>query len=103
MSAFKILALSARCILTTRPAPRECVRIVALAALVAATARDDKPAAKLWGAHLTAAFQRAMAAKSMAKAMVFPTPWMDMLGSNAIVTAAVIGIIGAALSYVWAR
>ena len=103
MSAIRVLGLSARCIIKARPTPRECVRIVALAALAAVAMREESPTARLWVGHLQAAFRRAMAAKAAAETAIQPTPWLDMLGSHSITSAAVLGVVACIVTYLTVR
>jgi ribosome modulation factor len=95
--------LTTRCIMSVRPSPAECVRIVALAALTAPSMRDESKATRMWLGQMRAAFRRAMAARAAIEAAIQPTPWLDLLGSHAITSAAVFGVVAAIVTYLAAR
>jgi hypothetical protein len=103
MSSLRLLSLSARCIVAARPAPHECVRIVALAALAAVSMREESKASRMWLGQMRGAFRRAMAVRAAAEAAIQPTPWLDLLGSHAITSAAVMGVLACIVTYLTVR
>lgn len=103
MSFVRVLSLSARCIVASRPRPVECVRLVALAALAAIAMREESPASRMWIGQMRGAFRRAMAVKSAVESSIPATPWVDLLGHNAIGVSALAGIAAALVVFFLAR
>jgi hypothetical protein len=99
MSCFRVLSLSARCIVTARPRPRDCVRLVALAMLASVAMREESPATRMWLGQMRGAFRRAVAARNAAETILQPAPWLDMLSGHALATAAVLGVVAALATF----
>lgn len=102
-SVGRVALLSVRCMVAARSSPMECVRIVSLAALAAVSMREESKASRMWLGQLRGAFRRAMAVRAAAEAAIQPTPWLDLLGSHALTSAAVLGVVAAVVTYLTVR
>lgn len=99
----RVLSLSIRCIVAARPRPVECVRLVSLAALAAIALREESPASRMWLGQLRAGFRRAMAVRCAVESSIPCTPWLDLLGHNAIGVSALAGVAAALAVFFAAR
>jgi hypothetical protein len=102
-SVGRMALLTTRCIMAARPSPAEGLRLVSLAALAWLSLRESSPASRMWLGQMRGAFRRAMAVRAAAEAAIQPTPWLDLLGSHAITSAAVMGVVACIVTYLTVR